>query len=300
MKNSRDRIFVLYGVLMKSRAKEFIQLILSKFGVAIVPITIQRRYKLNPQFSLLSRWYPEGENSEISLFVLKEFWQSKSQLQQDLVALYVFNKIEKLSDSDVKNENRAAGGYFVEFGATNGLELSNTFLLETTFGWNGILAEPALVWRNELFQNRKCKIDLRCVFAETGIKLQFQETDLPELSTLSQFSSKDVHKKNRVSAKLYEVETVTLRDLLLQNESPNRIDYLSIDTEGSEIEIISGFDFDDWDIRFISVEITSDLKLREVTEILTKFGYRQILAEFSEWEAWFLRKPYLIEEFPCF
>ena len=170
--------------------------------------------------------------------------------------------------------------------------------METAFGWNGILAEPALLWHNQLLQNRKCKIDLRCVFSETGIHIQFQETELPELSTLSKFSSKDVHKKNRVPAKLYEVETVTLRDLLIQNESPCRIDYLSIDTEGSEIAILSGFNFDEWDIRFVSIEITSDLKLREVNEIMTKFGYRQILAEFSEWEAWFLKKPYLVEEFP--
>jgi FkbM family methyltransferase len=197
-----------------------------------------------------------------------------------------------------KEEKKKGGGYFVEFGATNGLDLSNTYLLEEAFGWNGILAEPALLWHNQLIKNRKCKIDLRCVFSETGSKIQFEETELPELSTLSQFSSKDVHKKNRVSVKLYEVETVTLRDLLTQNDSPHRIDYLSIDTEGSEIEIISGFNFDEWDIRFISVEITSELKLREVTEILKKFGYRQILAEYSEWEAWFLKNSYLIEEFP--
>lgn len=290
---------------MKFLAKASIQRILSKFGMAIVPITIQQRNKKNPEFSLLSRWYSEGSDEELSFFVLKEFWRSKSQLQQDLVALYIFNKIEKLSDLNFRNEKVAAaaadaggGGYFVEFGATNGLDLSNTYLLETAFGWNGILAEPAILWHNQLFQNRKCKIDLRCVFSETGVNIQFQETKLPELSTLSQFFSKDVHKKNRVSVKLYEVETVTLRDLLIQNESPSRIDYLSIDTEGSEIEIINGFNFDEWDIRFLSVEITSDLKLREANEIMTKFGYRQILAEFSEWEAWFLKNCYLVEEFP--
>ena len=287
----------MYGIYMKRRIKAFIQLILSKFGIAIVPITIQERNKRNPEFSLLSRWYSEGGDEELSSFILKEFWRSKSQLQQDLVALYVFNKIEKLNNLNFRDK-KVGGGYFVEFGATNGRDLSNTYLLETAFGWNGILAEPALLWHDQLFQNRKCKIDLRCVYSETGINLQFQETELPELSTLSEFSAKDIHKNNRIPVKLYEVETVTLRDLLTQNESPRRIDYLSIDTEGSEIEIMSGFNFDEWDIRFVSVEITSELKLREVTEIMAQCGYRQILIEFSEWEAWFLKKPYLIEEFP--
>jgi FkbM family methyltransferase len=279
---------------MKSRQKALIQLILSKFGIAIVPKIILLRNKRNPEFLLLSRWFG-GDVKELSLFISKQFWQSKSQLQQDLVALYIYNKIKKSNQLELRNEEK---GFFVEFGATNGIDLSNTFLLETAFGWNGILAEPALHWHSQLFQNRKCKIDLRCIFAETGINIEFQETELPELSTLLQYSSRDIHKKNRVSAKLYEVETVTLQDLLIQKESPNRIDYLSIDTEGSEVEILTGFKFDEWDIRFISVEVTSELKLREVSEILTKFGYRQILGEYSEWDAWFLKNSYLIEEFP--
>jgi FkbM family methyltransferase len=276
---------------MKSQAKACIQLVLSRFGFAIVPIVIQKRHNRNPKFSLLSRWFPGGETEDLSAFVLKEFWRSKSQLQQDLVALYVFNKIESI-------RNEKSSGFFVEFGATNGLDLSNTFLLESDFGWSGILAEPALLWHKQLFENRRCRIDLRCVYSESGKHLEFQESKLPELSTLSKFSSKDVHKKNRVTAKMYDVETVTLRDLLTQNQAPYRIDYLSIDTEGSEIDVIRDFDFGEWDIRLISVEITSDLKRKQVIDILNHYGYRQILSEFSEWEAWFLKNQYLVEEFP--
>jgi hypothetical protein len=56
---------------------------------------------------------------------------SKSQLRQDLFVL---------SECQFK-EN----GFFIEFGATNGVDLSNSHILETKFKWNGILAEPAKI-----------------------------------------------------------------------------------------------------------------------------------------------------------
>jgi hypothetical protein len=52
--------------------------------------------------------------------------KSKAQLRQDLFVL---------SETHYKRN-----GYFVEFGAANGIDLSNTYLLETEFSWSGILA----------------------------------------------------------------------------------------------------------------------------------------------------------------
>ena len=65
---------------------------------------------------------------------------SKAQLHQDIFVL---------AEHDFKS-----AGYFVEFGATNGHDLSNTYLLETQFGWQGIVAEPAKSWHEALKKNR--------------------------------------------------------------------------------------------------------------------------------------------------
>ncbi len=78
----------------------------------------------------------------------------KSQLGQEIFTL---------CENNFKRD-----GYFVEFGATNGIELSNTYVLEKEFGWNGILAEPALVWHNQLYENRSCNIDIDCVWTNSG------------------------------------------------------------------------------------------------------------------------------------
>ena len=87
--------------------------------------------------------------------------KSKSQLRQDL---FVLNQL-----------NYKKGGYFVEFGATNGIDLSNTYLLEKNFGWQGILAEPSIGWHNDLIKNRKCNIDKNCVWIKSNELLNFNE-----------------------------------------------------------------------------------------------------------------------------
>ena len=65
----------------------------------------------------------------LSYQVLKMLPRSRSQLRQDIFVLCTL---------DFKRN-----GFFVEFGATNGVDLSNSYLLETEFNWTGILAEPA-------------------------------------------------------------------------------------------------------------------------------------------------------------
>ena len=100
--------------------------------------------------------------------------QSKAQLHQDIFVL---------SEVDFKKE-----GYFVEFGATNGHDLSNTHLLETQFNWQGIIAEPAKSWHQDLKNNRTCHIETDCVWRETGKLLLFNEVDDGELSTLDEFT----------------------------------------------------------------------------------------------------------------
>ena len=106
---------------------------------------------------------------------------SKSQLSQDLFAL------SELGDWPHER-------YFVEFGATDGVCLSNTHLLETRLGWNGIVAEPAKVWQDRLKQNRHCCIDFRCVSSESGKQLEFVQPDYPEHSGIVRYADNgDVH-----------------------------------------------------------------------------------------------------------
>ena len=82
----------------------------------------------------------------------------------------------------------------MEFGAPNGGELSSTLLLESAFGWKGILAELATIWHSERRRSRCCCIDHRCVWSESGRTLQFSEVDSsPMLSSIDAFAEGDMH-----------------------------------------------------------------------------------------------------------
>ncbi len=207
--------------------------------------------------------------------VIRNISPSKSPLFQDLFVLFM------------TNEKR--GGYFVEFGATNGVTLSNSWLLEKSFGWNGILAEPARCWHADLRANRNCSIETHCVWDKSGERLEFNEVSLGELSTISSFSGSDGHFMDRKKGDVYLVETISLNGLLEKHRAPREIDYMSVDTEGSELTILNNFDFSRFDVRIITVEHNFTPAREKIHELLASKGYKRVFEKFSKWDDWYVK-----------
>ena len=197
-----------------------------------------------------------------------------SQIRQDL---FVLSKL-----------NFKRNGYFVEFGATDGVELSNTCLLEKEFNWTGILAEPAKTWHSQLRKNRKAHIETKCVWKKSGEKLLFNQTEAGIFSTIDDFSSNDLHKGSRVGGKKYQVETISLIDLLDKFQAPKVIDYLSLDTEGSEFEILESFDFSQYQIKVITCEHNYTPQRERIYDLLTKNGFTRQLESLSKYDDWYV------------
>ncbi len=214
----------------------------------------------------------DGIDYQSKLSILKD---SNSELRQDYFVLKVLNFKKK--------------GYFIEFGSCNGLEFSNTLLLERKFGWNGILAEPARYWHEKLKKNRNCNIETNCVWKKTGEKLIFRESKLPLYSTIKDLSNKDHHKYLRKKGKTYEVITISLNDLLKKYGAPKDIDYLSIDTEGSEYEILQNFDFEKYNIKIITCEHNFTDIREKIFNLLKKKGYQRVYQDLSKHDDWYLK-----------
>lgn len=178
-------------------------------------------------------------------------------------------------------------GYFVDFGATDGKTINNTYILEKYYGWKGIVAEPNFLWHDGLQKNRTCNISLDCVWTTSDQELEFLLTDAPDLSTIKGFGTDDEHAYKRSSAQnISRVKTISLLDLLKKFDSPKTIDYLSIDTEGSEFQILSSF-FENplsanYTINHITVEHNYVNKIREnIFSLLSKNGYERKFSNIS-------------------
>ena len=205
--------------------------------------------------------------------VLEIIPHSKSQYYQDILVLYMLDFKQK--------------GYFVEFGADDGISLSNTYLLEKEFCWNGILAEPSKGSHNTLVQNRDVNIDFDCVWHSSNEMVEFWELKIGSLSGISTgFKNMGRRLKKR---KEYTVNTVSLNDLLERYSAPHEIDYLSIDTEGTELEILETFDFSKHSFSVITVEHNFSADRNGQYDLLSKNGYKRILENISLIDDWYVR-----------
>jgi len=198
----------------------------------------------------------------------------KSQIGQDLFALYSLNW--------------KRNGYFVDFGAANGVDLSNSYLLERDFGWTGILAEPAISWQKELLANRNCIIDFDCVWKESDQLMPFTVSNHAHYSTLSKFSKFGFLNKKANPAHQQMVKTISLHDLLERHDAPKIIDLLSIDTEGSEFEILKAFDFSSRTFLVITCEHNYSRQRENIYRLLVGNGYIRVFDGLSRWDDWYV------------
>ena len=209
----------------------------------------------------------EPANHQNLVMALKS---SKSQLRQEVFCL-IYNNWKK-------------GGYFVEFGAFDGIADSNTLSLERDFNWTGILAEPNLDFHSALKYNRKCIIETVAIGAEPRDARSF--ISFGNLSTFAEYADKDVH--NRSGGTCVNVETVTLTKLLDRNFAPNVIDFLSVDTEGSELEILYTLDFDRYSFNFICIEHNYTHNHSLIIDLMSKNGYKEVMQSHSQWDSFFI------------
>lgn len=167
---------------------------------------------------------------------------------------------------------KKVGGSFIEIGAYDGIKFSNTYFFEKNRNWEGICVEPVTENFKKLEQNRTSINVNACVYSTSG-ELDF--TKVEGYADMLSGVSRDYHQKHKSRIKenikskggnksIIKVKSVTLNELIESNQLKN-IDYCSIDTEGSEYEVLSNFDFNKYPIKVFSIENNySDQRIRDL------------------------------------
>lgn len=173
-------------------------------------------------------------------------------------------------------------GYAVDVGASDGIWLSNSKFLEDR-GWTVICVEPNPLLANEGMKNRKIWKQVACGDNDGEIADFFIVGEYPHSSYSSMrpenkhapiYDSDSWGKLIQASKKTTTIVR-TLNSLIAEHQFP-RLDFLTIDVEGSELSVLHGIDLCVWTPRIMVLEAWSDEKLSDLINQIGPFGYRHI------------------------
>jgi len=152
-------------------------------------------------------------------------------------------------------------GYFVEVGAYDGIESSNTYFLEKELNWKGLCIEANKNIFNKLTKSRKSKNINTAVASYAGY---------------CKFSNDKISNNDYGDS----VKCDTLNEILLETATQRDIDYLSLDIEGHECIALESLDFEYWNIGLITVEhnlyLTGDIEKNKIYDILSRNNFTRV------------------------
>jgi FkbM family methyltransferase len=173
---------------------------------------------------------------------------------------------------------REGAGFFADIGAHDGRTFSNTLALEEK-GWKGIAFEPNPNVFKKLAANRTCECINACVNKKAGPVAFILVEGYSEMLSgmVDTYQDKHMERLNREieehngDVKIIQVEGVNFASEMLKR-GVNRIDYLSIDVEGGELNVLKSIDFKKVDIRVVGVE--NNYRDWRIPAVMLKNGYR--------------------------
>jgi FkbM family methyltransferase len=223
--------------------------------------------ELNLYYSFL---IPKQDRSFLLKWAEFKSWSnSTSQLGQEFLPIFYGHEL----------------GFFCEVGANDGLRFSNTFFLES-MGWNGVLIEPDPRNLKPLTESRSVSILPFCATNDDDIEINL---NLAKDTLYSGISPHELKKKARAED-VAHVLGFKLVTMLEKVSAPKFIDFMSIDTEGNEFEVLLGMDFHQYQVAILCVEHNYDYKkLKKIRLLLHSYGYRQVLKAASQFDAWFIK-----------
>lgn len=193
---------------------------------------------------------------------------------------FSLNQLDRKLEKYVDYNN----GYFVELGANDGVTQSNSLYFEKHRNWRGLLVEPAPQNFLKCRQNRSSRDSIYCAacvsfeYDQEFVRIAYSNLMSTPVSLESDIKDPRAHAKLGdqflgSGETVFEFGAVarTLNSLLLDSNAPKLIDFLSLDVEGAELEVLKGVDHQAFRFKYILVECRD---LPRLSAYLENQGYR--------------------------
>jgi len=183
-------------------------------------------------------------------------------------------------------------GVFLDIGAYDGIEGSNTYFLEKNLNWKGLLVECNPNSAKLCKQNRSSVVCDKALYKESNLKIDFViprgkeigggREQLSGIKSFLREESLDCFRDSYKEHAVIQVDTININELLEENNM-FIIDYMSLDVEGYELEILKQIDFKKYKILYLTVEHATVKKYQEeINSFLLSNGYR--LSRHNKWD----------------
>jgi len=167
--------------------------------------------------------------------------------------------------------NKKTHGFFIELGAFDGLSQSNTAFFEFYRNWEGILIEPSIASYELCKKNRPKSVSINgcCVsneFKESRIFGDFHGITMASVEGIRLNASKN---------NLVETKAITLEKILddyFEIHEKRDIDFVSIDTEGYELNVLEGLNLNKYKPKYILIEIYQNY-YHKINKLLNDHNY---------------------------
>ena len=205
-------------------------------------------------------------------------------------------------DKKLKKYLNYKNGFFVELGANDGVRQSNTYYFEKNLNWNGILIEPiknkylkCLKYRSNknYFYNNACvsfnyKNDkIKMIYSDLMSSISDEEIDNKVDAKKHAYEGKQYLLKNEDIEEVW-VNTITLNSIFEEINAPKLMDFLSLDVEGAELEVLNGINLLTYNFKFILIESRDDDEIKKYLInknyiFLEKISKRDLLFKYKDY-----------------
>ena len=158
-------------------------------------------------------------------------------------------------------------GYYVDVGSGDGVFVSNTKLLDD-MGWKGVWIDPFPT----NMSSRTCQMFRQPVFSVTGKKVSFRDAGL--MGGIAKTMGATAGDPQVQQSRLVDFTTATLDEILEKAHAPRHIDFMSVDVEGAEYEVLRGLSLDKYQVQAFVIEHNFEEPKRHlIRQLLEANGY---------------------------